>query len=378
MSKQQITTPGVIFAFGAGLLTAIIWFAADTDPSAAPLAAVGLLVLAIAPLLGEMQWPTTLTALGVTMVAAIAYLAFEVGPYPAIFPAALVGLFLAAQQSRSHAVAMGIGAAIVVYIGIAAWSGDEFWSLETLGDTTLFLLPVAAGDAVRMRRVAAEHAEVTRAEFALRQVHEERLRIARELHDSLTHTISTVNVQAGVAAHVATDESPQVIEAFAAIRSASAAALDELRSVLHVLRDDGSVPLTADPKRTIHDLADLVDGERRNGLALRTVELGPYAVEPSPHVGATVWLILREALTNAGRHAPGTPVDVVVSTSTHQLTLNVRNPTGEASTEATGTGLGLVGVRERCEALGGQCHVSEIDGVFDVLVTIPLTQRERP
>src|SRR5579859_4725585 len=203
----------------------------------------------------------------------------------------------------------------------------------------------------------AEEAERTRDEAAQRRAMEERLRIARELHDSLTHSISVIQVQAGVAVHLARKRGEDVPPALLAIQEAGTDAVRELRATLGVLRSeedgDGS---------GLSQLDSLVARARAAGLPVTVTVTGAERPLP-PEVDQAAYRIVQEALTNVSRHASQASASVHLHYTPEALSIQVDDD-GNGSrlagagngngTRPPGPGLGLVGMRERVSALGGE------------------------
>ncbi|MEV8593435.1 sensor histidine kinase [Streptomyces sp. NPDC052012] len=206
----------------------------------------------------------------------------------------------------------------------------------------------AAGEALRQAERRAEEAERTREETARRRADEERLHIARELHDSLTHQISIIKVQAEVAVHVARRRGEQVPEALLAIQEAGREATRELRATLEALRDDHTTP-----PRGLDHIPELVERAGRAGLeATLTIE-GRRPDVPAA-VARTAYRIVQEALTNIARHAGAATASVRIDYRPDSLAIQVDDD-GKAAPDTVPTpGLGLLGMRERVTALGGR------------------------
>ncbi|MHB9755484.1 sensor histidine kinase [Streptomyces sp. BYX5S] len=225
----------------------------------------------------------------------------------------------------------------------------------------------AAGEALRQAERRADEAERTREETALRRADEERLRIARELHDSLTHQISIVKLQAEVAVHVALKHGEQPPEALLAIQEAGREASRELRATLEALRDDDTRP-----PHTLDDLPELVKRAGTGGLETRlTVEGGPREIPAA--VQRTAYRIVQESLTNVARHAAARTAEVAVDHRPDSLVLRVVDD-GRASPDAAPLpGIGLLGMRERVTALGGTLRAGpRAGGGFEVLAELPV------
>jgi signal transduction histidine kinase len=212
----------------------------------------------------------------------------------------------------------------------------------------------------------AEEAERTRDETARLRAVEERLRIARELHDSLTHSISVIQVQAGVAVHLARKRGEEVSPALLAIQEAGADAGRELRETLGILRsvEDGE-------GSDLSHLDSLVKRARTAGLPVTVTVTGAEQPLP-PEVGQAAYRIVQEALTNVSRHAEGACATVLLRYSPRTLSIQVDND-GAGAAAGSGSGLGLIGMRERVSALGGRLQAGPQDnGGFQVHAEIPL------
>jgi signal transduction histidine kinase len=232
---------------------------------------------------------------------------------------------------------------------------------------------------VREVEQRAQEAERTRDETARRRAVEERLRIARELHDSLTHSISVIQVQAGVAVHLARKRGEDVPPALLAIEEAGADAARELRATLGVLRAaedcDGS---------GLAHLDSLVSRARAAGQPVIVTVTGAARPLP-PDVDQAAYRIVQEAITNVSRHAGQARACVRLGYGTDTLTVQVDDDgdgrrrghhepvNSEPANPAQGPGLGLVGMRERVSALGGRLHAApQAGGGFRVRAEIPV------
>jgi signal transduction histidine kinase len=227
---------------------------------------------------------------------------------------------------------------------------------------------------VREVEQRAEEAERTRDEAARRRAMEERLRIARELHDSLTHSISVIQVQAGVAVHLARKRGEDVPPALLAIQEAGADAVRELRATLGVLRseDDGD-------GSGLGQLDSLVARARAAGLPVTVSVTGAKRPLPS-EVDQAAYRIVQEALTNVSRHTDHAGASVHLHYTPETLSVQVDNDgkgtVTPAGTRPSGPGLGLVGMRERVSALGGQLRAGPQDGGgFQVRAELPARAR---
>jgi signal transduction histidine kinase len=249
---------------------------------------------------------------------------------------------------------------------------------------------------VREVEQRAEEAERTKDEAAQRRAMEERLRIARELHDSLTHSISVIRVQSGVAAHLARKRGEEVPPALLAIQEASSDATRELRTTLSVLRSAetpygaslaGETPYGEDDGDCsgLSQLDSLVARARAAGLPVTVTVSGAERAIP-PDVDQAAYRIVQEALTNVSRHAGRAGASVQLSYTPQGLSVQVDDDGAGASAGAgagagadgaprpggRGPGLGLIGMRERVAALGGRLHAGPRDsGGFQVRAEFP-------
>jgi signal transduction histidine kinase len=213
---------------------------------------------------------------------------------------------------------------------------------------------------VREVEQRAEEAERTRDEVARRRAVEERLRIARDLHDSLTHSISVICIQAGVAVHLARKRGEEVPPALLAIQEASTDAARELRTTLGVLRSSEDVDSSG-----LGQLDSLVARARTAGLPVTVTVTGAERALP-PEVDQAAYRIVQEALTNVTRHADQAPATVQLHYTADALSVVVDDD-GTATANRNGSrpaghGLGLIGMRERVTALGGRLHAGPRDG----------------
>jgi signal transduction histidine kinase len=219
---------------------------------------------------------------------------------------------------------------------------------------------------VREVESRAEEAERTRDEVARRRAVEERLRIARELHDSLTHSISVIKVQAGVAAHLARKSGEQPSDALIAIQEASNDAVRELRSTLDILRREDDLNGSG-----LDLLPALVERARSSGLPTTCTVRGDRRALP-PDVDQAAYRVVQEALTNVTRHAGQASASVQITYGPGSLTVRVEDD-GTGSRRPPVPGYGLVGMRERVTALGGSLRTEpgESRG-FTVLAELPV------
>ncbi|WAL65007.1 histidine kinase [Amycolatopsis cynarae] len=237
----------------------------------------------------------------------------------------------------------------------------------------------AAGEALRQAERRAEEAERTREETARRRADEERLHIARELHDSLTHQISVIKVQAEAAVHLARKRGEPVPETLLAIREAGREATRELRATLEALRSDTNPDNDNDgmsPSRGIDHVPGLVAQARTTGLDATLAIEGHRRAIPAA-VDRTAYRIVQESLTNIARHADATTASVRIDYRPDALAIRVDDD-GRATPDTTPVpgrepGVGLLGMRERVNALGGRLRAEPRGGGgFTVHAELPV------
>jgi signal transduction histidine kinase len=232
------------------------------------------------------------------------------------------------------------------------------------------LLGVA--EAVRVRRERAAEAVRIKQEETRRRASEERLRIARDLHDALGHHLSLINVQSGVALHLNQELPEQARTSLAAIKQASKEALGELRSVLSILRQvDENAPRA--PAPSVARLDALVSRAAAAGLEVHTEISGTPRTLPTG-VDLAAFRIIQEALTNVTRHAGKATATIRVGYGERDLTVQVEDDgNGSGQGSASGGGNGIPGMRERASALGGELEAGpRPGGGFEVRARLPL------
>jgi signal transduction histidine kinase len=307
--------------------------------------------------------------LAVTGLCAVAYQAagFDV---PAV---AYLFAVYAAVRAGHRAAAVAASLTVLAALPLAALAsglhdtGEAFAQARGALEIAWLIAAGAAGEALRQAERRADEAERTREETARRRADEERLRIARELHDSLTHQISVIKVQADVAVHVARRRGEEVPEALLAIQEAGREAARELRVTLEALRDDDTAP-----PRGLDDVPELVERAGRTGLkATLTIEGQRHDVPAA--VGRTVYRIVQESLTNIARHADAGTASVRIDCRPDALALRIDDDGKATPAVAPTPGVGLQGMRERVTALGGRLRAEPRgEGGFTVQAELPL------
>lgn len=341
---------------------------------------LGYLLLATAGLVLVLRRRIPLTVLTVVLACMVGY---QLRGYPEVTAVPVfVAVYTAMRAGRRALTVAVTGSALVV----ATVTADPAAG-QTVRDVMERRLPlgwiVAAGvmaevsrqreAAVRAAEERAAEAERTREETARRRAGDERLRIARELHDSLTHSISVIKVQAGVAVHLARKRGEPVPEALLAIQEASRDATRELRATLDVLRTGrGDVAGDDPPGSGLDRLEELVTRARAAGVPATVTVSGDERSLPT-EVDRAAYRIVQEALTNVGRHA-GRPATVSVRLDYLPDGLAVQVDDDGQSTPAAGPvpGTGLIGMRERVTALGGRLRAEpRPEGGFTVRAELP-------
>ncbi|MZF85566.1 sensor histidine kinase [Streptomyces sp. SID5643] len=273
---------------------------------------------------------------------------------------------------------------MTVLTGAAMAAGPLPWyAQENLGIFAWTGIGATAGDAVRSRRAfvqaireRAEKAERTREEEARRRVAEERLRIARDLHDVVAHHIALVNVQAGVAAHVMDKRPDQAKEALGHVREASRSALNELRATVGLLRQSGDPEAPTEPAPGLDRLDELTGTFRSAGLHIEVARADQGTSLPAA-VDLAAYRIIQEALTNVQKHAgPQAKAEVSVVRVGPNIEITVLDDgSGEHETQ-DGGGHGLLGMRERVTALRGTLTTGpRYGGGFRVHAILPVKNR---
>jgi signal transduction histidine kinase len=256
------------------------------------------------------------------------------------------------------------------------------------------VMSAALGESVRSRRVIAvqaqqraELAERTREEEARARVDAERLRIAREVHDTVAHAIAIINIQSGVTAHVLDKRPEQARETLKAIEQTSSQALHEMRAILGVLRDSGDGRM---PQPGLAQIDELTSKAREAGLDIKLETISRITALPSS-VGNAAYRILQESITNVIRHVGPTRVRVALDHGIDVLELHVtdegrRHAPGDDPTRpqprqspvarnggSAEPGRGILGMRERCQLLGGELVAGPLPGGgFEVKARLPV------
>ncbi|WBQ04023.1 sensor histidine kinase [Kribbella sp. CA-293567] len=303
-----------------------------------------------------------------------------------VLPAVLCAYALATRRGRRTALAAAALLVPVVIIILQTRSPHAVLSWDTARNLSLVALPLALGVATHERQAhtaalleRARTAERTREEEALRRVGQERLRIARDVHDVVAHAMVAINVQAGVGARLLDRNPEQARRTLTDIKSVSGAALNDLRSMLGVLRENDGPGASAPvhPTLDLDGLSDLRESLRSAGLDVDiAVDLGADGGALPATVGATGYRIVQEALTNVLRHTGPTSAHVLVTRHDDLVVFAVEDdgsPAGAPAGAGTGSGQGLRGMRERAAALGGSLEAGpRPGGGWRVAASLPI------
>jgi signal transduction histidine kinase len=337
-----------------------------------------LLILTGLALLVRRRWPVAVFA--TTVAASLAYYAFDYPDGPGTLALFVAAYTVTAQGDGRRSLRLVAAGIAVLTVGwLLAADLQPFnaagWVLFRIGTA---VMAAALGESVRSRRALAaealaraERAERTREQEARRRVDAERLRIAREVHDTVAHAIAVINVQAGVTAHVLEKRPEQACETLRVIEQTSARALDELRATLGVLReaDDGRGPSVG-----LDQVEELVAVAREAGLDVKLEVASPPTALPDA-VEQAAYRILQESVTNAIRHAGPARVTVSVRYGPGDLEIVVADD-GRGPPQphgAQGAGSGIAGMRERAALLGGELTTGPAPGGgFQVRARLPL------
>lgn len=351
---------------------------------------LGLLAVAVLAMLASRRFPGS--AVVVSMVAVSTW--YDLGHTSGLITPAVLVVFYQLGYTGDRRRQFGLGLpAISLPLLSNLFSGDSIWDKITSGDWPIDAVgwPIAAmllGELVRNRRLLldeyadrARTAENERDAEADRRVAQERLRIARDLHDVLAHTVSVMNVQAGAA----TDTIDRDLEAARAslqtIRAAGKQAMTEVRATISVLRDtEASTAVETHPAPGIDQIPELVEGVRTQGLSVDLeLGLGPDRTQQNGSQGLdslvelTAYRVVQEGLTNVTRHAHASHVEVRLHQHGSDLIVEISDDgTASPTGEALGGGFGMKGMRERIEPLGGTLSYGpRPGGGWSVLATLP-------
>ncbi|MFJ6562186.1 sensor histidine kinase [Streptomyces sp. NPDC091412] len=372
MDRARFGVPAGVgdWAIAVGVAGALLATGLSGEHSADGLGPLGYALLVAGGLALAARRRAPLPVLAVTGVCAVGYQAvgFDV---PAV---AYLFAVYAAMRAGHRTVTVAASVAMLAALPLAALAslhdtGEAFAQARGALEVAWLIAAGAAGEALRQAERRADEAERTREETARRRADEERLHIARELHDSLTHQISIIKVQAEVAVHVARKRGEQVPAPLLAIQEAGREASRELRATLEALRDDDTAP-----PRGLDHVPELVERARAIGLDATLTIKGQRHDVPAA-VDRTVYRIVQESLTNIARHAAADSASVRIDCRPDALTIRVDDDGRATPGTAPVPGVGLLGMRERVTALGGRLRAEpRVEGGFTVQAELPVEQ----
>jgi len=389
--SRRLPTSAWVFDSALALVAAsfpMAFFASMPVPSGVPVGvlAVGyaLVLLHTLPLVARRRFPGAVLA--VCVASGLAFAALFMPP-SFLGPAMPVAVYSVAAYGRRWVSLAGLA---VAELGLAA-----VWFTPAMLERSTFLLFMGViavawvlGHFVGDRQVYAAQleertAELERAreELARQAVTEERLRLARELHDVVAHAMSVIAVQSGVGTHVADSQPEEVGKALAAIEATSRGALEELRRLLGVLRQDNESQASLTPVPGLANLDSLLAEVGKAGLAVRLRVEGTPLQLPAG-VDLSAYRIVQEALTNVVKHAGPAHAQVTIGYRDQEVTVEVtddgRGAVPPASDGRMGAGHGLIGMRERVQAFSGDLEVGPCPGGgFRVAARLPLPPGRR-
>lgn len=334
---------------------------------------VAVIIVSALPILLRRRAPVWAFVLAMAMIFPV--LEIPCTALTVAFPAMTCAYTLARLHGRRMAGLAALGAMPTVLLILQIYSPYGLIGWDTTKNLAFVALPLALGVAAHDRCARttalverAEAAERSREEEALRRVGEERLRIARDVHDVVAHAMVAINVQAGVGAHLLERDPEQARSTLRDIKRVSGEALGDLRSMLGLLREgdengEAGCPVPTRPTQSMAGIDDLRESLDAAGVRI-DVDLDP-AIDTLPAaVGATGYRIVQEALTNVMRHVGPTSAQVRATLHDDVLRIEVDNDQGHGPTplDRTGTGNGLRGMRERAVAVGGSLDAGPRDG----------------
>jgi signal transduction histidine kinase len=341
----------------------------------------GVILIACIAIFGCRWFPraTAVVAIGCTIaLAAQGYVLT-----PLLLAPTMVALFLLPIRADRRAAYLLTLAAItgVTVTAVVAGPAAESVGLKVLGPQAWLLLPALAGLAVGSR---AQYEARARDEEARHRVAEERIRIARELHDAVAHHLALANAQAGTVAHLIVADPGRAQQMATDLAATIGSALRELKGTVGLLREAAGPDAPLESAPGLARLPGLADAFAAAGLRIDATTTGT-ARPLSPAVDLTAFRVIQEALTNVAKHAGVRRADVRLAYEDRMLTITVTNEAGSDTPVAPGPGhgagpaapgYGLTGMHERAASVGGRLLAGpRPDGGFDVIAELPLEQR---
>lgn len=345
------------------------WGDGESDPTTV---AATLAMLAAAAVWFRRRNPI---ALLLAVAAAHLFLTWDTGNEVALMPAVAVALYTVARHAdRKIGLTVAAVTGLVMAIGTAAVDTDPFVT-EFLGAAAIMAVPITIGDAARSR---ADHIQDLINTEANSRVQAERIRIARDLHDVVAHGLSIIAIQSGVAAHLIDRDPDHAKEALEVINATGKSSLEELRAMVGVLRSTDEAPLRPTPTNP-NDLTDLLDGAASAGIDVTVETTGTFPPNVGDSCVVAMHRIIQEALTNIARHAGAAATTLRIDHVADHVEVQVSNGEGTAPTVALeSTGIGIIGMRERAESLGGTLTSEPTAaGGFHVTAVLPYNGRRK-
>ena len=336
-----------------------------------------LVLLHTLPLAARRRFPGVV--LGISVASGLAFAALGLPPV-ILGVAILVAVYSVAAYGDRWVSLAGLAAAAVGSAAVQLTPG-KFEMPTPVTNTLILGAAWLLGHFVGVRRAYTDQLERVQADLARRAVAEERLRLARELHDVVAHSISVIAVQSGVGAHVASTQPEEAAKALAAIEVTSRAALIELRRLLGVLRQEGEPQGDLAPVPGLADLDSLLAEVAKAGLGVRLRVKGTPWQLPAG-VDLSAYRIVQEALTNVVKHAGEARAQVTIGYGDQEITIEVTDD-GPGVTVPAGDGRvrvghGLIGMRERVQVFGGDLEAGpQPGGGFRVAARLPLAGERR-
>jgi signal transduction histidine kinase len=373
--RRELLIDGLVAVCAFGVSVAVLRTADLDAPEVRDTSVFAYVVLAVysGSVVLRRRWPVVAVAIG--LAAGLTYAA--AGYAPALSPVALLSIYTAGAALPARASRAVLVASLVI-----GWLGATLSPGPT--DPGLLAMIAAAwllGKFVGTRRAYTaeleaknEELEQARLELADRAVAEERLRIARELHDVVAHTMSVVALHAGTGRMVADDDPLAAREALATIETTTRSAMHEMRRMMVVLRDSAEDPLRVEPPAPgLRDVEALVADVARTGVSIALHIEGQRPAVPAG-VDLAAYRIVQEGLTNVIRHAGGAPTVVTIRYTPDAVTIEIDDQGSRTPSSAVSSGgHGLVGMRERVELYDGQFDAgSRAEGGFRVSARLPI------
>ncbi|MGP4043732.1 sensor histidine kinase [Streptomyces sp. 2A115] len=372
---------------GVGMLPLLVgrWPDGVRPSGADAIAAVAAFLL----LLARRRAPLPVLALAV--LGEVAFTVLASYPSRVLKVAALIAVYTVARTVRRRIALIATASTALTLYAVITWAMDSASSPEGGAAFAWTGMFAAVGvtvrtwhDYVAAMEERALRAEASKEEEARRRVAEERLRIARELHDVIAHNIALITLQSGVAGHLLRSRPDQAEVALGHIRDAGRTVLDELGSLLYVLRQSGDETDDVQPTEPLPGLSrlgGLLESLTAAGLSVRHRQAGHPRPLPTA-IDLTAYRVIQEGLTNAHKHGATAEADLRVDYESDELRIRIANRIHigpSPSPAGIGTGHGLTGMRERAHAVGGTYQAgADADGRFHLDVRLPLPEAGPP